>query len=240
MPRILVFQHIEVEHPGIFRDFLAADEVAWDTVELDAGEPIPDLSRYDALWVMGGPMDVWEEARYPWLVPEKAAIEEAVVQRRLPFLGVCLGHQLLAEALGGSVGPSEAPEIGVLEVRATPQGERSPYLQGLPPVMTSLQWHGAEVKRPPAGAVVLGSTPACRVQAMSTGPGVLSLQYHVEITPTTVTEWAGIPAYRDALERHLGPSALDEFRRRAAAHMSEFNRHARRLYDNWMAVASSR
>ena len=69
--RILVFQHIAVEHPGVFREFLAKDGIAWDAVELDAGETIPALDNYDALWVMGGPMDVWQEKEHPWLRAEK-------------------------------------------------------------------------------------------------------------------------------------------------------------------------
>ena len=82
--RVLVFQHADVEHPGIFRDFLAEDGIAWDAVELDAGEAIPSLEGYDQLWVMGGPMDAWQEAQHPWLVAEKQAIREAVELRAMP------------------------------------------------------------------------------------------------------------------------------------------------------------
>ncbi len=99
--RFLVFQHLAVEHPGVFRDFFVEAGIEWDVVELDEGQPIPDLNDYDALWVMGGPMDVWEVDDHPWLVAEKAAIREAVNDRGMPFLGCCLGHQLLANALGG-------------------------------------------------------------------------------------------------------------------------------------------
>ena len=80
-PRLLVFQHLSVEHPGVFRDFMREDGIEWTATELDQGEPIPDLSDYDGLWVMGGPMDVWEEEQYPWLKAEKAAIREG---RRRP------------------------------------------------------------------------------------------------------------------------------------------------------------
>lgn len=114
--RILVFQHIAAEHPGISREYLQEDGIEWCPIELDEGETIPSLEKFDALWVMGGPMDVWEEKGYPWLVYEKTAIREAVVERKLPYLGFCLGHQLLADALDGEVGLAYMPEIGVLDV----------------------------------------------------------------------------------------------------------------------------
>jgi len=120
--RILVFQHHPLEHPGTFRDFLAADGIAWDVVRLDAGEAIPPLAGYAALVVMGGPQDVWEEDRFPWLVAEKAAIRDAVVAREIPYLGICLGHQLLAVALGGEVAAMAGKaEIGIGQVELSPK-----------------------------------------------------------------------------------------------------------------------
>lgn len=235
-PRLLVFQHIDLEHPGIFRDFLAEDGIEWDAVELDEGEAIPDLGGYDGLWVMGGPMDVWEEDEHPWFVAEKAAIHEAVVDRGLPFFGLCLGHQLLADSLGGEVGKSATPEIGVLEIELTPDGRESPFYEGLAERGSCLQWHGAEVIEPPAGARVLASSPACRVQAMAIGRQAFSLQYHVEITETTVGDWAAVPAYKEALEKNLGADALPQFQADTDAQMANFNRTARQLYDNFMAT----
>ncbi len=102
--RILIFQHLACEHPGTFRDLMRDDDVVTHTVELDDGEPIPCLDGFDALMVMGGPMDVWQTAIHPWLDAEITAIRDWVAARRRPFLGFCLGHQLLAEALGGTVG----------------------------------------------------------------------------------------------------------------------------------------
>ena len=160
--RFLVFQHIAIEHPGSFRDFLAEDGLEWDAVELDEGEPIPDLSPYDALIVMGGPMDVWQEDEHPWLRAEKRAIREAVVERNLPYLGLCLGHQLLAVSLDGEAGRMETPEVGLLDVHLTEIGRDDPLFANLPDTCTGLQWHSVEVQKLPGNSVVLASSPACR------------------------------------------------------------------------------
>ena len=101
--RFLIFQPIDVEHPGIFRDFMDEDGIGRDTVDLDEGEPIPGLEGYDALVVMGGPMDTWEEETHPWLAPEKKAIGQWVEEIGKPFLGVCLGQQLQSDPTGGGV-----------------------------------------------------------------------------------------------------------------------------------------
>ena len=192
--RFLVFQHIDIEHPGIFRDFFAADGIAWDAVELDAGERIPSFDGYDALWVMGGPMDVWQEEEHPWFRAEKAAIREAVMGRRMPFMGICLGHQLLGASVGGKVGKAPLAEVGILDVELTPAGRRDPLFDGIADRFKALQWHGAEVQEAPPGATILAQSPLCRVQAMRIGSNAYGLQYHTELTPQTVAEWGDVPA----------------------------------------------
>ena len=236
-PRILVFQHIAIEHPGVFRDYMQDAGIRWQAVELDAGEPIPDLGGYDALWVMGGPMDVWQEDEHPWLAPEKAAIREAVVERRMPFFGFCLGHQLLAEAMGGEVGRAATPEVGIMDIELTEAGRNHPVFAGLPSRGPCLQWHGAEVTKAPAGASVLARSPACRVQALAFGDAVVSVQYHVELTTDTVPQWGEVPEYAAALEATLGAGALVRLRAEAQHAMADFNHTARVLFDNWLGVA---
>ena len=238
-PRLLVFQHIAVEHPGILRDFLAADGIAWDVVELDCGEAIPALDAYDGLWVMGGPMDVWEEQRYPWLVQEKAAISEAVVERELAYFGLCLGHQLLAAALGGAVAKGTA-EVGVMAVELNAAGRDSPFYRDLPTTLKCLQWHGAEVTAAPPGARVLAQSPACANQTMAIGQRAFSAQFHIEVNTDTIAEWGSIPVYADALHAAMGADAVARLQAEVAAQMPNFNRYAKKLYDNWIDAAGLR
>jgi GMP synthase-like glutamine amidotransferase len=237
--RILVFQHIDIEHPGIFRDFLNGDDIFWDAVELDAGESIPPLQDYDALWVMGGPMDVWEEDEHSWLIAEKAAIREAVLERQMPYLGVCLGHQLLGDALGGRVGKMPQPEVGIFDVHMTDAAQGDRLLEGIAGTSECLQWHGAAVLEPPAAATVLASSPLCHVQAMRVGPRAYGLQYHVEVTNETVPQWAAIPEYKAALEQTLGPGAAEKLEAHTRTKLPAFARDARRLYDNFMRIVRS-
>ena len=233
---ILVLQHARLEHPGVFRDFLTRDGHSWDAVELDEGESLPSLDGYDALWVMGGPMDVWQEDQHPWLRDEKAIIREAVGDREMPFLGRCLGHQLLAEALGGTVGLSKVPEIGVLEVNLT---DHTDVFDGLPETIECLQWHSAEVTQMPEGARVLASSPACAVQAMAWKDHAYALQFHMEIEADTVTNWADIPEYADALDKAMGEGAVSRLKDACAERMATFNASAERLYGNWMKATKS-
>jgi GMP synthase-like glutamine amidotransferase len=236
--RILVLQHLPVEHPGVLRDFFKADGFKWNPVEIDEGEPIPDLTPYDMMLVMGGPQDVWQEDAFPWLRPEKEAIRKFVVDMRRPYLGICLGHQLLASALGGTVGPAATPEVGIKTVFHTPEGKRDPFLGNAPDPMRVLQWHGAEVTALPPQTTLLASSEACRVQAMRYQSHAYGLQFHVELTDETVGDWAKISAYAGSLENALGTGAVDRLAGEVEALLPAFNRDARTLYDNLKALVA--
>lgn len=233
--KALVFQHVAAEHPGRLRDFMRADGVIWDAVELDEGAPIPAFDGYAALMVFGGPMDVWQEEEHPWLVAEKQAIRDWMATGK-PYLGVCLGHQLLADALGGKVGLMQGPEVGVSDVSLTEAGRASPLFAGLPPVFPTLQWHGAAVLELPPGGVALAQNAHCAIQALQVGEKAFGIQYHVELTDDTVGEWGVIPEYRCALEAITGEGGQALLEAATRERMPTFAAAAEQLYRNFKAT----
>lgn len=237
--RILVFQHLAVEHPGVFLDFWRDDGHSWDVVAFDEDAPIPPLDGYDLLAVMGGPMDVWQEAEFPWLRREMDAIATWVRDLRRPYLGICLGHQLLGAALGGAVRPMSRPEVGYLTVDLTPAGASDPLFAGLPRPLETLQWHGAEVADLPEGAVSLAQSPLCPVQAMRWGDRAYGLQFHVETTEATVGDWAAIPEYSASLEAALGADGAAALGRKMRANHAASREVALRLHRNFSALLAS-
>lgn len=234
--KVLVFQHHDAEHPGIFRDFMQAQGVDWMPVNLHNGEMIPALDGFDVLMVMGGPMDVWETAQHPWLVDEKAAIRQWVLENRKPFLGVCLRHQLLAEACGGACGKLSPAEVGICDVTLKDCGSGDLLLTGLPSSFKVLQWHGMQIETLPPEGISLARSQRSDHQVIRVGNRAWGIQYHVELTDTTIAEWGLIPEYRSALDGALGPDSLPDFMVDADANMADFRQNAERLFDNFIQV----
>ena len=230
--KFLVLQHINIEHPGIFLDFMRKDKIHIDTIELDEGEKIPKLDSYDAMIVMGGPMDTWQEEAYPWLKSEKEEIHKFVSVMKKPFLGLCLGAQLLSEVVGGKVRKMKNPEIGVMDISIK---NTNSIFSGINKNLKVLQWHSYEVCDLPKNTELLASSPLCGVQAFSFG-NAFGLQFHVEQTNETVPQWACVPEYKSALEKTLGSNALEKFRKEVEANLKMFNSSARTIYDNFKKV----
>ena len=186
MKRVLAIRHVAFEDLGSMAASLEAR--GYDATYLDAG--VADLSLLimpdDLLIVLGGPIGAYEDNRYPFLADELRLIERALKQQ-IPVLGICLGAQLLARALGSRVYPGAAREIGIGAIELTPEGHAS-CLKHLAPSCRVFHWHGDTFDLP-AGAIRLASTAITPNQAFSHGKNVMALQFHVEAEARQIERW---------------------------------------------------
>lgn len=179
------FQHVPFEGLGVIETWLTARGCTPNVTRFHAGDSLPDPDSIDWLIVMGGPMGVYDQDRYPWLKEEIAWIRDAIASGKTVF-GVCLGAQLIAAALGAKVYPNGQKEIGWFPVRLTEEGRQSLLLKGFPQELPAFHWHGDTFDLP-AGGVRLMTSVACANQAFSHGNRVVGLQFHLEVTPGGVS-----------------------------------------------------
>ena len=233
---IIILQHIPIETPGYILDLMNQDKMKLTTVELDEGEKIPeDLSKFDAMFCMGGPMDTWMEDSYPWLIEEKKKIKEFVVDMKKPYLGFCLGCQLLGEVIGGQVVKSKPPEIGILDVHMEANFKNDLLISDFNSTIKALQWHSYEVKNLETNneVTLLASSPTTKYQIFKYMDHAYGIQFHIEIKENTVAQWGCVPEYEKALNETLGDGALAKFDSEAKSVMKEMNNYAENLYDKF-------
>jgi GMP synthase-like glutamine amidotransferase len=217
----LSFQHISIEDPGYIKDLLLADGHHLTTIELDEGERIPaDLNSFDVMFSMGGPMDTWMEVEYPWLEDEKKAIKDFVLNLKKPFVGFCLGCQLLGEVLGGNVVKSQPPEIGFLDIDLQETASQDPLFSSFPNKFKALQWHSYEVQGLDDNSDInlLGSSESTKYQIFN----YKNYAY--------VSNWGNVPEYKKALEDMLGEGSLNKMKLESEKYLPEMNQLSLSLY----------
>jgi len=183
---VLVFQHEAHDGPGYIGEALLRRGARLTTIRFDKGETIPEGSAYDLLLVMGGTMNVYQEDKFPWLIEETQAIRQAVEGGKA-VLGICLGGQLLAKALGARVHLGAAREIGLIPIGLNPAGEVDPLFDGLSR-LEAAEWHD-DTFDIPNGAIPLASSEGCAHQAFRFGQFAYGLQFHPEVSPMMLAEW---------------------------------------------------
>ena len=238
---IIVLQHIKIEDPGYIKDLMLSDGFNLTTIELDQGEKIPNnLNKFDGMFCMGGPMDTWMEKDYPWFIDEKKKIKEFVVDLKKPYLGFCLGCQLLGEVIGGKVAKTNNPEIGMLNINFSENKKNDPLFSKFPEKITSLQWHSYEVQEleKNENVTLLASSPETKYQIFKYQSHAYGIQFHIEVKDTTVSEWGCVPEYKNALEEQLGQGALEKFDKEAQNNMKNMNSYSKILYENFKKLIS--
>ncbi|MEZ5462844.1 type 1 glutamine amidotransferase [Dokdonella sp.] len=232
MSRILVFQHVAAE-PLVTLDPLIRQRghrMRFVNFERQP-DAVPNMDRYHGLIVLGGPMNVEDQARRPHLRTELGVIEQALHQDK-PVLGICLGGQLLAHALGAAVVRHSEPEIGWYELQAHARGLADPVVSGLGRRSTVFQWHSRSFAIP-QGAAHLASTATCPNQAFRYGRNAYGFQFHLEMDLALIERWLGLPQYHAELAAAgLGqdaasilartPVAMSSMRKSALAVFSRF------------------
>ena len=183
--RIQVLQHVPFEGPAGIADWASDRGHALSITHVYRGDPLPPQDAFDCLVVMGGPMGIYDETAHPWLVPEKAFLGAAIAADKV-ITGVCLGAQLLADALGARVYRNTHKEIGWLPIELTPEGAADPVFGPLAPGMEVYHWHGDTFPLPP-GAKHLARSVGCEHQAFLYRGRVLGIQFHLETTPASLS-----------------------------------------------------
>ncbi len=193
---VLICKNIETEGPGTIEDYLKMQGIYYKIVELSRGEGIPAPGDFDTLIMMGGPMSVNEDEIYPYIKEEENLVKDFISKDK-KIMGICLGAQIMAKALGVKVYSGPEKEIGWYNIELTEDGLSDPYMRSLAlgPVegeasgkLKVFQWHG-ETFDLPQGAVRIAASEVYQNQAFRYGNSAYALQFHIEVTPEMIKEW---------------------------------------------------
>lgn len=230
MKRVLTIINIEDDPTGYVGELLEEHGILYDVIDATA-KPIPDPTAYDAMIVFGGPQNANEEDKYPYFLQEKDALHKAIVQE-IPVLGICLGGQLLASVLGGTVKKHTLTEIGFSEVQCTDD----PLYAGLTKQQMVYQWH-EDTFSIPAGAVRIATSEKTENQAFRYGRNAYGIQYHIELTPTMLNTWLHEPSLKQEITGALGE---DEYKRIVSERprfYARYREHTRVMFENFLRIA---
>jgi len=179
--RIHYLQHVPFENPGSILEWAKANQGIVTSTQLYNNETLPGVNEFDWLVVMGGPMNIYEEAQYPWLKAEKELIKAAIKTKKV-VIGMCLGSQLIADVIGGKVIQNEQKEIGWFPISFSEKAKASPLFAFFPEHPMVFHWHGDTFVELPQEATVIATSAACKNQAFVYQQSVFGFQFHLENT----------------------------------------------------------
>lgn len=235
MKRVLALQQVWDDPPGYLEEILHEHEIACDIVEVEH-EPVPDPTPYQAIIVMGGPQHLYADAHVAYIARELAVLRQAVAQD-IATLGICLGGQLLASALGADVRRNHLSEVGFFQVPLTEAGRRDPLFAGLPGHQLAFHWH-EDVFELPAGAICLASNETAPNQAFRYGSRAYGLQFHIELNTNLVDIWLRQPTFAREISQALGDdNAPARLVQEWTDHATTYQAHTRALFENFLGIA---
>lgn len=232
-PKVLVFQHVPYEPLGTLDPLLKACGFRIRYVNFSrTPEALPALDKYEALIVLGGPMNADQIDNYPNLITEVEIIREAV-ERDMSVLGICLGAQLLAKALGGQVTRNPVREIGWYNVELTDEGRKDPVLAAFAECQEVFQWHEDGITLPP-GVVRLAKSEASSVQAFRYGTHAYGFQFHLEASRELIDRWLTVPVHRAVLGEEQGHIDAGQIRKRTEDAIEPLNALSKETFSRWI------
>lgn len=185
---VLFLQHVDIEGPGLIESFLVKKNLSSKIIKLWKSDPLPrSFSGIEAVICLGGPMNVYQEKEHPFLAEEDLFIKD-VLRLEIPFLGICLGSQLLAKAAGAKVSRASKQEIGFYDVQITPQGRADPVFCGFDYELKVFQWH-EDTFDIPRDAYLLAQAKECPHQAFRIGSNAYGMQFHMEVDKIMIDAW---------------------------------------------------
>jgi GMP synthase-like glutamine amidotransferase len=230
MKPVVIFRFLAYEGPGYLGDFLDANNIPWQLIKVDEGEPVPSsILAYSGMVLMGGPMSVNDDL--PWIAAILALVREAK-DNDIPVLGHCLGGQLMSKALGAKITKNPVKEIGWGEVTVS-KNEAAKNWFGSIETFNAFHWHG-ETFALPAGAIHLLASPYCQNQAWSIGKH-LAFQTHIEMTAEMVTKWCE-EGVEELLESVASPAVqqADAMQQELPLHIFFLQKVAKQVYSQWI------
>jgi GMP synthase-like glutamine amidotransferase len=197
----LIIKHVDIEGPGLIEYYLKQENISYQIHNLKPGVHLPKLDDLTHVVILGGPMNVYEEDRYPFLREEDLFIKEAI-QRGKSILGICLGAQLIAKALGAKVLKAPVKEIGWHDVSLTRIGSIDPLFSQLPKTFSVFQWH-EDTFDIPHGSICIATSSLIPYQAFRYGENAYGLQFHLEVTQGMIREW--LETYKEEFKESQAP-----------------------------------